>query len=118
MYHTDKTIFPFQFLNFVLILLQIYVTNKFLRGQFYFYGFKVFLYYSLPPEETQMMEYVNPMCEAFPRVASCTYWRYGFGGKPEGSSKTLGTFICHVFNCPQSCFRFERHVHFGLEHRD
>jgi len=24
------------------------------------------------------------MCEVFPRVASCTYWKYGTGGHPVG----------------------------------
>ena len=27
-----------------------------------------------------MAQIKNPMCEVFPRVASCTYWRYGSGG--------------------------------------
>ena len=26
---------------------------------------------------------VNPMCEAFPRIASCNYVRYGTGGMQE-----------------------------------
>ena len=27
---------------------------------------------------------VNPMCEAFPRVASCTFYKYGSGGEVVG----------------------------------
>ena len=37
-------------------------------------------YYNLPAEESAMAQIKNPMCEVFPRVASCTYWRYGSGG--------------------------------------
>ena len=37
-------------------------------------------YYNQPPEESAIKGLKNPMCEAFPRVASCTYWRYGTGG--------------------------------------
>ena len=34
--------------------------------------------FSLPPEEQKFTN--NPMCEAFPRVASCDYYRFGSGG--------------------------------------
>lgn len=43
-------------------------------------------YYLLPAEELAMRDLVNPMCEAFPRVASCTYWKYGGGGRQTGLS--------------------------------
>ena len=39
-----------------------------------------FRYYNLPAEESAMAQIKNPMCEVFPRVANCTYWRYGSGG--------------------------------------
>ena len=38
-------------------------------------------FYSLPPEEIMLADSRNPMCEAFPRVASCTYYQYGAGGR-------------------------------------
>lgn len=41
-------------------------------------------YYSYPPEEIDALGLVNPMCEAFPRVASCTFWKYGTGGVAVG----------------------------------
>ena len=44
----------------------------------------IFRYYNYPPEEITQLDLVNPMCEAFPRVASCTFWKYGSGGKPTG----------------------------------
>ena len=46
--------------------------------------FNFFRYYAYPPEEIVQLDLVNPMCEAFPRVASCTFWKYGTGGKPVG----------------------------------
>ena len=48
------------------------------------YGPAVIHYYNLPPEERSLTQGFNPMCEAFPRVASCTFWKYGTGGKPVG----------------------------------
>ena len=46
--------------------------------------FIFFRYYAYPPEEIVQLDLVNLMCEAFPRVASCTFWKYGTGGKPVG----------------------------------
>ena len=36
--------------------------------------------FSLPPEEQRGFA-KNPMCAAFPRIASCTYYRFGSAGK-------------------------------------
>ena len=47
-------------------------------------SFLHFRYYSYPPEEIQVLDMVNPMCEAFPRVASCTFYKYGSGGRVVG----------------------------------
>jgi hypothetical protein len=44
----------------------------------------VLRFYQLPTEEVAFTRRVNPMCEVFPRVASCTYWKYGTGGHPVG----------------------------------
>jgi len=41
----------------------------------------VLSYYRLPEEEQQ--EHKNPMCDTFPRIASCNYWRWGSGGLQE-----------------------------------
>ena len=51
-------------------------------NQFLTYGYEVVVYYSLPSEEINMRGILNPMCEAFPRVASCTFHKYGTGGQP------------------------------------
>lgn len=34
------------------------------------YGYDVYKFYSLPPEELLLDDARNPMCEAFPRVKS------------------------------------------------
>ena len=61
------------------------ISDLFLMNQFLPYGYKVVLYYSLPSEEINMMGILNPMCEAFPRVASCTFHKYGTGGLPTST---------------------------------
>ena len=62
-------------------------------NQFLTYGYEVVLYYSLPSEEINMMGILNPMCEAFPRVASCTFHKYGTGGQPTSTYSYSG-LIC------------------------
>lgn len=68
--------------NLVIVTSQILVINKFLNYQFLSYGFNVWTWYSLPPEE-RIMQNLNPMCEVFPRIASCDYVRFGAGGHQE-----------------------------------
>lgn len=68
-------------LNVFIVVCQLLLTNNFLGGYFMTYGADVYRFYSLPPEELLLEDARNPMCEAFPRVASCTYYQYGSGGK-------------------------------------
>jgi len=68
-------------LNIFIVISQLFLTNRFLGGNFLTYGSDVYQYYSLPAEETTLEDVHNPMCEAFPRVASCTYYQYGSGGR-------------------------------------
>jgi len=70
-------------LNFTTVLCQWFITNRFLKYQFIRYGPAVIHYYNLPPEERSLTQGFNPMCEAFPRIASCNYVRYGTGGMQE-----------------------------------
>jgi hypothetical protein len=51
-----------------------FITNKFLKFQFLSYGPLVLMYYNMPAEERDSVM-VNPMCETFPRIASCDYHR-------------------------------------------
>ena len=69
-------------LNFVVVISQWFITTKFLKFPFMRYGPSVVEYYSVPSEERKALM-VNPMCEAFPRIASCQYYRYGTGGAQE-----------------------------------
>ena len=70
------------FLQLDTFKLQIFVVNKFLHYQFFDYGLRVYMWYSMPPEE-RLMSNLNPMCEVFPRLAACDYVRYGPGGGQE-----------------------------------
>ncbi|TRY78246.1 hypothetical protein TCAL_06746 [Tigriopus californicus] len=69
-------------LNLIIVVSLWFITNKFLKYQFLNYGPLVIQYYQMPPEERQLYM-VNPMCEAFPRIAACDYIRYGAGGGQE-----------------------------------
>ncbi|XP_023325021.1 innexin inx2 isoform X2 [Eurytemora carolleeae] len=68
--------------NVVIVLSQIFVTNRFLNHKFLDYGPQVYSYYSVPPEE-RLIRKMNPMCETFPRIAACDYIRFGSGGGQE-----------------------------------
>ena len=73
-------------LNFFIILCQWFITDKFLKYQFLYYGYNVLQFYNIPQEEQVLNDTPNPMCNAFPRVASCKYVRYGTGGGQEDRS--------------------------------
>ncbi|TRY78244.1 hypothetical protein TCAL_06744 [Tigriopus californicus] len=70
-------------LNVFVVLLAFWLTDKFLNHRFLAYGFKVYAFYRLPPEEQSIGPFINPMCYTFPRISSCNYYRYGTGGKQE-----------------------------------
>merc|ERR1712223_1650941 len=72
-----------ELLNLVIVAVQFVITHRFLHYRFLTYGFQVWQYYLLPPEEQRMPGVKNPMCIAFPRIASCDYWRWGSGGRQE-----------------------------------
>jgi len=72
-----------EFLNFALVVVTFGMTHRFLHYRFIFYGFEVWQYYILPEEEQHMPGVKNPMCNTFPRIASCNYWRWGSGGSQE-----------------------------------
>merc|ERR1719273_940718 len=72
-----------EFLNFAIVCAAFFLSHRFLHFRFLTYGFQVWQYYLLPPEEQRMPGVKNPMCIAFPRIASCDYWRWGSGGGQE-----------------------------------
>jgi len=84
--HNKYNVYFFGFIgcevmNLFIVLVQFGFTDTFLHHRFIGYGPKVFSYYRLPEEEQR--EHKNPMCDTFPRIASCNYWRWGAGGQQE-----------------------------------
>ncbi|XP_023325624.1 innexin inx2 isoform X2 [Eurytemora carolleeae] len=69
--------------NLAIAAGQFYITDKFLGRSYLSYGSDVYRYYSIPEEERGLYGNHNPMCQTFPRVVSCTYFRYGGGGRQE-----------------------------------
>ena len=59
-----------------------YLTKVLLKVSFIFYryGPSVANYYNTPSAERVEYDLSNPMCETFPRIATCRYIRYGSGG--------------------------------------
>ncbi|KAF7284330.1 hypothetical protein GWI33_022313 [Rhynchophorus ferrugineus] len=62
-----------EILNFFNVILQIYITNKFLNGQFMNLGVDVV--------KEGLESSVDPLDEVFPKVTKCTFHKYG----PSGS---------------------------------
>lgn len=69
-----------ELLNIVILVSQIYITHVFLNYQYLDYGYQVYRYYRLPIEERLLSSTLNPMCEVFPKVATCNYIRYARAG--------------------------------------
>ena len=98
-------------LNFTVVMSQWFITDRFLKYQFITYGPSVLSYFNKPEEEIKLTEGINPMCEAFPRVASCNYVRYGTGGVQEVRSaicilglnmindKVIMRYYCNLRKC-------------------
>merc|ERR1712045_558253 len=80
--------------NWVIVLIQFGLTNVFLHYKFSSYGVDVLNYYRLPEEEQR--EHRNPMCNTFPRIASCDYWRWGSGGKQENINAICILGLNHI----------------------
>lgn len=62
-------------LNFVNVILNIFLTDKFLGGTFLSYGTDV-ISFSNQNQENR----TDPMINVFPRVTKCTFHKYGAGG--------------------------------------
>jgi len=73
-----------EFLNIIVTVFMILATHVFLHYQYFDYGINIYKYYRLPVEERTFNTTVNPMCEVFPKVATCSYTRYArLGGGQE-----------------------------------
>ena len=66
-----------------------FLTDRFLNGKFLDYGYKALIFFRYRPDEIVIEKRTfgniikNPMCDTFPRVASCNFWQYGSSDKPE-----------------------------------
>jgi len=92
----NKYAFGFFFcelLNVIITISQIFATHAFLNYNYFEYGPQVYQYYSLDSETRSLRETFNPMCEVFPNVATCNYYRWGKGGHQE-----LKNAICILGN--------------------
>ena len=64
-----------EILNFVNVILQMYLVDAFLGGTFSSYGLDVLRY-----TETDQEYRTDPMVAIFPRMTKCTFHRYGSSG--------------------------------------
>lgn len=62
-------------LNFINVIIQMYLIDAFLGGAFSTYGLDVLRYTEMDQESR-----VDPMIAVFPRMTKCTFHRYGSSG--------------------------------------
>lgn len=69
-----------EILNFLNVLVQIYIVDYFLGGEFSTYGYDVLRFTDMNPEDR-----TDPMAYVFPKVAKCTFNKFG----PSGTIQKL-----------------------------
>ena len=94
--------------NLFIVISQIFVINKFLHYQFFDYGLRVYMWYSMPPEE-RLMSNLNPMCEVFPKIATCDYIRFGRLGGGQSSKNAICVLSLNIINDKVSSLHLSRH---------
>jgi len=67
--------FACEFLNFINIVGQMYLMDSFLGGTFTTYGIDV-----LSISNREMEDRIDPMARTFPKMAKCTFHKYGPSG--------------------------------------
>lgn len=65
-------------LNFINVIGQMYLINRFLGGVFLNYGSEVLKWSESDPEDR-----TDPMIDVFPRITKCTFHKYGPSGTIE-----------------------------------
>jgi len=65
-------------LNFVNVISQMFLMDKFLGYEFSTYGLKVIQF-----SEMDLEERVDPLAEVFPKVAKCSFHKFGASGTVE-----------------------------------
>ncbi|GAB6032214.1 hypothetical protein CHUAL_010856 [Chamberlinius hualienensis] len=67
-----------EILNFINVVGQMFLTNRFLGGTFLTYGTEVIQFTQL-----DQLDRTDPMMMIFPRVTKCTFHTFGPGGNPQ-----------------------------------
>ncbi|GAB6022656.1 hypothetical protein CHUAL_006747 [Chamberlinius hualienensis] len=70
--------FVCEILNFINVIGQMFLTNRFLGGTFLDYGTDVINFTQL-----DQINRTDPMVMVFPRVTKCTFYTFGPGGNPQ-----------------------------------
>lgn len=79
-------------LNFINVIVNIFLVDKFLGGAFMTYGTDV-IKFSNMDQDTRF----DPMIEIFPRLTKCTFRKYGPGGSQQ-SHDTLCVLALNILN--------------------
>lgn len=65
----------FEVVNFLNVIMQVYLVDEFLGGTFTTYGLDVLNYSQMEQDDR-----VDPMVRVFPRMTKCTFHRFGSSG--------------------------------------
>ncbi|XP_055847547.1 innexin inx3 [Episyrphus balteatus] len=79
-------------LNFLNVVLNIFMVDKFLGGAFMTYGTEVLKFSNMNQEQRY-----DPMIEIFPRLTKCTFHKFGPGGSPQRHD-TLCVLALNILN--------------------
>lgn len=79
-------------LNFLNVILNIFMVDKFLGGAFMTYGTEVIRFSNMNQEHRY-----DPMIEIFPRLTKCTFHKFGPGGSPQRHD-TLCVLALNILN--------------------
>ena len=86
-----------EILNTIVVILIFGLTHAFLNYRFLTYGLKTWHFFKSPEEERILNKLPNPMCETFPRIASCNYHVFGTGGE-QGNVNALCILSLNTIN--------------------
>jgi len=78
-----------ELLNFANVIAQIILMDYFLGGEFSTYGYKVFMFNNIYPENR-----TDPMSWVFPKITKCTFHKYG----PSGSIQNIDSLCVLPLN--------------------
>uniref|UniRef100_T1GB50 Innexin n=1 Tax=Megaselia scalaris TaxID=36166 RepID=T1GB50_MEGSC len=81
-----------ELLNFLNVILNMFMVDKFLGGTFLKYGTEVIKFSNMQQENR-----TDPMIEIFPRLTKCTFHKYGPGGSLQNHD-TLCLLALNILN--------------------